>query len=396
MAPPVILFGAWDRHNFGDLLVPHVAHALLPGREVIVAGLAGRDMRRYGGHEVHAISQLARERAGLRAVLLHAGGEILTCSAWQAAVMLLTREQLQPTIAYLERHPDERAAWIRALLDTADLAPYVMPREACAAASRVLFTGVGGVGLGRSDPALRDEVLTKLKAAQAVGVRDEVTRAALSHEGIDARLMPDPAAMVAELFGPHARWRAAQGEVARIRERFPQGHLAVQLSAEFSDDDTLGPLATQLDLASAQCGCGVALFCAGLAPWHDDPALLHRLAVRMRQPAAVMASCDVWDLCALIATSRAYAGSSLHGRIVAMAFGVARVNIVMEGCGAKQAAYAATWDTPAMPATAAVHEVAQAVKRALQVDATELQQLAEMLARSYREGFDELRANGAL
>ena len=28
---PIILFGAFDRHNFGDLLLPHIAAALMPG-----------------------------------------------------------------------------------------------------------------------------------------------------------------------------------------------------------------------------------------------------------------------------------------------------------------------------------------------------------------------------
>ncbi|NWG74557.1 MAG: polysaccharide pyruvyl transferase family protein, partial [Rubrivivax sp.] len=44
MAPsPVVVFGAFDRHNLGDLLFAHLAQALLPGEELIVAGLASRD-----------------------------------------------------------------------------------------------------------------------------------------------------------------------------------------------------------------------------------------------------------------------------------------------------------------------------------------------------------------
>ena len=49
MTRPLILFGAFDRHNFGDLLFPHIATALLPGRELRFAGLALRDLRPYGG-----------------------------------------------------------------------------------------------------------------------------------------------------------------------------------------------------------------------------------------------------------------------------------------------------------------------------------------------------------
>ena len=53
---PTILFGAFDRHNFGDLLFPHVAAALLPGRKLAFAGLAERDprQRRQAAHELAA------------------------------------------------------------------------------------------------------------------------------------------------------------------------------------------------------------------------------------------------------------------------------------------------------------------------------------------------------
>jgi hypothetical protein len=40
-----------------------------------------------------------------------------------------------------------------------------------------------------------------LREADFVGLRDDATLAAVRAAGIDARLMPDPAVMVAELFG---------------------------------------------------------------------------------------------------------------------------------------------------------------------------------------------------
>ncbi|MDI3515584.1 MAG: hypothetical protein PWP40_2813, partial [Rhodocyclaceae bacterium] len=45
--PPLILFGAFDRHNLGDLLLGRIAAALAarfaPGRPLRWAGLAARD-----------------------------------------------------------------------------------------------------------------------------------------------------------------------------------------------------------------------------------------------------------------------------------------------------------------------------------------------------------------
>ena len=71
------------------------------------------------------------------------------------------------------------------------------------------------------------------------------------------------------------------------------------------------------------------LFRAGSAPWHDDPDCLQRLARRL--PGArvqVFQSLQLWDICALIAGSRGFCGSSLHGRIVATAFARPRLNVL--------------------------------------------------------------------
>ena len=49
MDRPLILFGAFDRHNFGDLLLAQVAAGCFPERELHFAGLADRDLRAWDG-----------------------------------------------------------------------------------------------------------------------------------------------------------------------------------------------------------------------------------------------------------------------------------------------------------------------------------------------------------
>ncbi|MDP1654738.1 MAG: polysaccharide pyruvyl transferase family protein [Hylemonella sp.] len=395
MAQPLILFGAFDRHNFGDLLLPHIAAALLPERELIFAGLAARDLRAHGGHAVRALSEV-RTALGTQPVdLLHVGGEILTTTAWQAAVMLLPPDEVQATLAYLQAQPQEQAAWVQDMTGSAGQAPYVTDRTHWPALQRVLYAGVGGVQLAQSEPGLRAEVLAKLRAADAVGVRDVQTQRTLQAAGIDATLLPDPAVLVAELFGERITQHGAQGEVAPLRQTFPQGYLAVQCSAEFGDDTTLNALAAQLKQVAAACGLGLLLLRAGAAPWHDDLGVLQRLATRLA-PATVQVaeSLNVWDICALIAHSRGYCGSSLHGRIVAMAYALPRINLRPPASpqqAAKQAAFAATWDDANVPATVDVPQLADAMQQALALPSRALQDTADRLAAQYRRGFEALR-----
>jgi hypothetical protein len=386
--PATVVFGAFDRHNFGDLLFAHVAAALLKQRSPVFAGLADADLRPLGGHRVSALRHLPVQFPDRRIDIFHAGGELLTCTAWQAAVMLLPAAEVQPLLASLAGQPHAQRNWARSRLGVPDLAPYTISPASLPRPGRIVYAGVGGVGLGECDPAMRAEVLDKLRAADAVGVREHHTRALLAAAGIASRLMPDPAALTAALFSRKIRRHAQIGSAAAARKAFPDGYLAVQFSADFGDDATLASLAAGLDQAALAHGCGVVVFRAGAAPWHDDLDCYRRTAARMRTPALVAHSLNLWSICALIAGSSAYLGSSLHGRIIAMAYALPRLNLQPPGepgTDSKQAAYAATWESADMPGVAPVADAAAALASAMRSNVQVRRSLADALAAACRD-----------
>ncbi|HEY8607706.1 MAG TPA: polysaccharide pyruvyl transferase family protein [Noviherbaspirillum sp.] len=392
MVRPCIVFGAFDRHNFGDLLFPHILAALLPDRPLVFTGLAARDLTPFGGHRTLALADVAAQFAGEEVDIVHAGGEVLTCSAWQAAAMLLPSADATAAIAYLESDPVARAAFVRDVLRVPSHAPYTAGRALFPRARRVIYNGVGGVGLAQA-AAVRDEVFGKLRDADLVGVRDRDTLAALAAAGVGARLMADPAVLTAALFGGRISARIAQGPCAAIAAAFPRGYVAVQCSADFGDDGTLAALASSLDAVARRTGLGAVLFLAGTAPWHDDRPTCARLLQKLSQcQAQIFPSLDVFDICALVAGSTAYCGSSLHGRIIAMAFGRPRVSLCRthgESC-AKAAAFAACWD-PEMPC-ALPQDAGRALQSVLGMSPAALDRAGAAAAVAYHQAFDTVRA----
>jgi hypothetical protein len=390
MKPPAIsaltLFGAFDRHNFGDLLFPHLMTALLPGQSFGFAGLAARDLSTFGGHRVQSLAS----RGGARpAHLIHVGGELLTCSAWHAAVMLLDPAAAAAAIARYHGDPCAAARWAAASLGTTRTMPYVVGRDAVAPSGRLIFNAVGGVEWAWLPAAQRDEVRAALNQADWLSVRDHVTQAALRAAGIVASLCPDPAVMVAHCCGEPIGRHRQQDMVQTVLKAFPQGYLACQFSAEFGDDASLDALAQGLSRVAAETGLGLALFRAGAAPWHDDPGLYGKLRRRLT-PATAMEfpSLHLWDICALIAASRGAVTSSLHGRIVALAHGLPRVSLVPPQQGRrpdKRAAFAETWEPEAVPRSAPISQIAPAVARMLALPASVLQENAAELVARYRQ-----------
>ena len=400
-----ILFGAFDRHNFGDLLFPHIAARMLRGQTLYVAGLAARDMRAYGGHSVGAIGAVLAQALSCghrtRTDIVHVGGEVLTCDAYEAAVMLASPAHVQEAIGWAGEWArgsrEDKRTWARTHLGVPALAPYVFSKADWSdlAPKRVFFNAVGGADLDTRNVALRTEVEAALQTADLVTVRDRRTQACLSQAGIVAPLCPDPAVMVAPLFGKAIVRHAGRSSVRRVIDACPRGYIAVQFSADFGDDATLDEIARGLDRMADSCGLGVVLFRAGAAPWHDDLDCYTRLAARVRRVSIhLFGSLNIWDICALVASSRVYCGSSLHGRIVAMSFGLPRVNLVRSrhlGC-TKQAAFAATWEPPGVLDVVDVHDIHRAVAASLGTDRHVLAQTARALADLYRTRFSTLRA----
>jgi hypothetical protein len=390
-----ILFGAFDRHNFGDLLLAHVASHWMAGRTLHYGGLAERDLSSCGGHKVQALSRLGACMGDAPVDIVHVGGEILTCSAWEAAVMLLPASAAPAVVARLDAEPSARAAWARAQLGLHDLAPYLLPEGLFANAADVRYQAIGGIDLDRLEPAMRAEVVAKLKAATRVGVRDRHTHAMLESAGVRCHLEPDPAVMVAELFAPRIGRHARRGEPSGVIAAFPRGYLAVQCSADFGDDATLAALATQLEQLARAQGSGIVLFRAGAAPWHDDLDVYRRLEKRISGvQVAIFRSLELWDICALIAHSRGFAGSSLHGSIVAGAFALPRVGLLRPGqllAASKQVAFGATWGTAGAPAAVPVGALVSGMAEAMATDPAQREALAREMVRACRASFAEGR-----
>lgn len=397
--PPAVIFGAFDRHNFGDLLIAQGVARMLPQRERVFAGLAARDLRAEGGFATHTLQQIADVARGGAIDMIHAGGELLTCNAWEAAVMLAPPSRAASLVREENAWLRDQRTWARAHLGVDSAAPYVLAKSALAGVRvrRLAFNAVGGADLDRRDATLRADVLAALHTADHLGVRDRQTQAQLEAHGMTTRLAPDPAVMTAALFDPAIQRHAARAPLRELRDTFAHGYAAVQFSADFGDDATLDTLARELERIAREHDIGIVLFRAGAAPWHDDLAVYARVATRLPGAAVrVFESLNVWDICALIAHARVACGSSLHARIVAMSYAIARVTFSRSesfGMPGKHAAYLSTWEGRGIPSEIVrVDALANAVTPALDADRHALRRTASTLVQRYRSEFAALRA----
>lgn len=332
----VVLFGAMGRHNFGDILMAHVATALLVRAKVkqnVIAysDIAAADMQYAGGHCVINITELMHCSSLVHVV--HVGGATLNCPMRDARSFIGTEGVGTDA---------EDPAYV--LSKASFLSSGVFVANAISGANAYLY------------PVTTALAMERLLSFEHVALRDAeahkyVTRAL--HVGRHTSLpllVPDSVAAVRWLFG--RRIEAAVTEVRSVRrlvEQYPKGYVAAQLSAAMwnflSHQDDLGFSAVNAMLHATRKASGlpIVLFRAGAAQGHDRLDLYERIVNRSASKQVVIfKDLDVWSICGLIAQARLVLASSLHARIVATAFERPRVSV--NGIDSKVHDYLTTWE----------------------------------------------------
>ena len=133
-----------------------------------------------------------------------------------------------------------------------------------------------------------------------------------------------------------------------MTQQFPQGYLAVQFSHHSWEHGSQDNLIRELEAVAQELQCGIVLFRAGAAAHHDRLEPYELLVSRWTVPVQIFHSLHIWELCALVAGARCFVGTSLHGRIVATAWGVPRMFLPLVP-NAKVNEHISMWDQPMLP-----------------------------------------------
>lgn len=359
----VVSLGAYDRFNYGDVLFPLVLdHAVkelsLPPIEHVATRRS--DLSAYGGRPTLSPREL-RGGPTPSAVIL-GGGEILGAT-WAEAVASLTPVPFDLGWLALGRVLPRGAFdnLSRRLLGGSSATPYV-PSSSASAAVAVVGNAIGASSLGRLRPELAAPVITALRGARYLSVRDHRGREALNEVDVPAELSPDSVAILREL-RPAGPPRS-------------EGPLVVQASRSWYKRHGAG-FSAALAAVAPQFP-EIVFLPIGLAGGHGDLVGLSQLQRDTRSAGATrtrIASVDsVWSIADQIAEAGVFVGSSLHGAITSMAYGTP--HLALAGIE-KLDAYVSTWGKdltiPSVQAAGLPEAIASALKisRQRRIDAAD-------------------------
>lgn len=332
MKPVVAVVGAFDRFNFGDLLFPHMVRfgfeKLGIEAEFRNFSLRAADFRTRGGVVTKPLGSLKTADLPHGSLVVVAGGEMLS-ARWLDAFAGLAGPRRTLAAKILARtigvEPVDRLC--RKLLRGNRPLPWVLDAGDLGHEGPVSYNAVGGIGIAGLPEALREEARARLRSAAYIGVRDPQTKADL--EGWDLRvevgLTPDSAVLAPEVF-PVAELLSAASETARAAlSRLGPDYLVLQVG-RYPAWGRVSALADQIRRIHHETGFGILLLSLGQAAGHEDWTPLEKIRGFLEDlPVELLPQSDVHDILACIANARLFVGSSLHGNLMALVYGVPHV-----------------------------------------------------------------------
>ncbi len=381
-----LLVGPADHYNLGNMLRPHVLTRVINFSKFRCAGLVSRDLTPLGGHAVRNYADSALEMTGSQLNLVHFGGEVLTqdlTTGYSDAVSEEDRERLD---SIREISGSEKLTeYVRKRTAQLDDFAYVLAGEGEYHGSPTSFHGVSLSDPEAMEPEGRDRLLSILRSAHFVGIRDEIGANYLEEREINVTRMPCALSVLPQAGASQLRACRDEAALEEIRNRFPNGWIAVEVSEVSERDEDL--LKAALAEIAERERLGLVFFDARSDASPAESQVLRGWVNSFPEwVAAAFASKKIWEVASFLLHSRLYCGSDLDSRIICMSGGVARISL--PDPTPSTGSYCELWEHDDVPIEFAPDENwADALGQALDVDLSVLQQHAHSLHIRY---FDAL------
>jgi hypothetical protein len=326
----LIIYGAYDRYNYGDNVMPVLFELfinkyypeLTSCYELIFASISSSDLTRYEAKATKSIDLILKESGEDVAAIIVIGGEVLCASSstlfmhmehpFGANFTIRAVGKLLPRIA-------DRLAKI--FYPVPWEYPYIPDKNKLPKGVKVAFNTIGG-DLKSLSNENKYKVLECLGQADFLSVRDSRTAHALGSID-DVKKFPDSVCAVADLIDDSVFERfTRKGLLGDLND----GYICFQAAPHKIGVD-VQIVSRELKKIARKFKLKVMLLPIGYAAGHDDYEFLEKVRCIDPEIFSISYGLNIWEIMFLIKSSRIFLGTSLHGCITALSFGVRCVGV---------------------------------------------------------------------
>ncbi|MEX2593375.1 MAG: polysaccharide pyruvyl transferase family protein [Anditalea sp.] len=385
----ILIIGAFDRYNYGDLLFPLIIEKQLDtynkNFQYEFFGIIRSDLTEEGGKPTLDLKAFyeACNNPQQKVSVIVAGGEALGVT-WNSLLAALNKpfQRVHKHHVRISNYLDLNFVAKKILKGNTTL-PFVFDKDDFKSVNKVILNSLGGSGIKTALFDRYNFMKSKLQKVDYLAVRDKITLGNLKQNDVQAHLFPDSAILMSEFYPLEVLEKSVTKEVLEYVQQNKGEYIFFQINKKTTVGKEL-LIANELDKIFRQDHTEICLCPIGKALNHDDHEALQAVKQKLESPSTYFDAENIWDIMYLIAHSKAYIGTSLHGAITSMSYAVPHVGLTVE----KLDAYLDTWGVKGSSFAVGFSQIYDQYKIATAVKAGELEASRDRQFTEIKKAFD--------
>ena len=312
-----------DRFNYGDLLFPYIIKHYFKDccDEMVFCSTTESDLSDFGGISTKSHTALYEANATDSNHLIVAGGDSL-CIEWPLIMSFIDRSFSR--IDYLIRigflNKIVKKMLLRSKYNVKTKFPYTIGKNELTNFKGIYYNSLGGSYLMHHLELLdKKSTIDILDSADYLSVRDSSTLELLQEHKVDSKLVADSAILMSDVFDEDFLFSKISTKLPKPSSKFI--YFQINIANCVNNDKQY---ANMLSNIHKDTGLNIILCPIGTALGHSDQDALLKIKNHLGPDPSfrLIKKPSIWDIMWLIKHSCLYIGSSLHGNITAMSFGI--------------------------------------------------------------------------
>lgn len=379
----VILYGAFDRYNYGDNLMPILLEMYFKKQhedkikniDFVFASIKDSDLRNYDCKQTVAMRKLLNAPNDSTVILV--GGEILGADVGILYIHVQENPVAVKFLRLLRRvSPSLLITLAKMKYDAVWDFPYIPQKESFTNNVKVVYNTVGAVP--------NKDQLEKIKQADYISVRDERTYKGVA-EIEKVQLVPDSVLMMSKVVDMDYLETKVRDE---IKNALSKGKFITVQACPYKVKFSAKQMADELGKIRRDHGVDAVLLPIGYASGHDDVIFLEKVKACSENNILLLNELTVWEIMYVIAKSIGFYGTSLHGVITAMSFKIP--HFCINDDITKLVSFLETWSVAPYHKPLSVEQISGTLKHVIEGPATGLKEAVEHAQQLIFKSLDDI------
>lgn len=310
-----------DRFNYGDFLFPHILDFYFKDivDELVFCSTTESNLSKFGGIPTCSFHSLYEVNATDQNYLIVGGGDSL-CISWMQVLSFVDKKIDWFTALDHKLHIHlffKTYTQLRYRYKT--FFPFSIGKNELRNFTKVMYNSLGGSMLEfHRDLLDNPRVIEVLRNVDYLSLRDTQTSDILNSKGIKNVVVPDSAILMSDVFSEVSLARNLSVDSNRFQNK---KYLFFQTNLYFLNLDAYVAL---IEKIIDKYQLGICLCPIGTASGHSDDIALAKIynLLKRKDNVLLVTFPNIYDIMWLIKHSALYVGTSLHGTITALSFGV--------------------------------------------------------------------------